>query len=106
MEREILDPCSNQITKYEGLEGTWAKNEVLKDPTIENLHDYKKSYLKTNPNMNVSVIRTNNMVNEKLPGILKSLKSIIDQIIQALLECDVVASEVIIISDNVSLNGE
>ena len=74
--------------------------------TIKDLHDYIKPLLKKKPDKIVLVIGTNDMVNEKLPDILKSLKSLVDQILEALPECDVVVSEVIVRSDNASLNGK
>ena len=73
---------------------------------IKDLRDFIKPLLKKKPDKIVLVIGTNDMVNEKLPDILKSLKSLIDQILEALPECDVAVSEVIVRSDNASLNGK
>ena len=83
-----------------------TKVRSFQGSTIKDLHDYIKPLLKKKPDKIVLVIGTNDMVNEKLPDILKSLKSLIDQILEALPDCDVVVSEVIVRSDNASLNGK
>ena len=83
-----------------------TKVRSFQGSTIKDLHDYIKPLLKKKPDKIVLVIGTNEMVNEKLLDILKSLKSLIDQILEALPDCDVVVSEAIVRSDNASLNGK